>query len=94
MLPEFQHGRRPDEVLFHTARLDDEFIQIFLSKAMDRPGHWRVRAVFCDLSGRATDERAFDVEQKRPIAFRILRPGKSDFVYQPPPKGGGRAAKP
>lgn len=86
--------RQPDEVLLHQGMIGDETVLVFLTHAADCLNHWRVRAVFCDPTGEALDEKVLHLPRSKRLTFRITRFGKPDFTYPVPRDGSATATAP
>jgi len=86
--------RRLDEVLLHRGFLGDEVVLVFITHAADQLNHWRIRAVFCDPSGEALDERWLHLSRTKRLAFTVTRFGKPDFTFPVPRDGNATAPAP
>lgn len=82
--------RRPDEVALYRGSHGHEVVSVFISRAADRPNHWRVRAVFSAPDGFPKAERVLHLDRTKPLAFTISRLGEPPFTFPP---GGARAAR-
>lgn len=86
--------RQPDEVLLHRGSIGDESILVFLTHAADCLNHWRIRAVFCEPSGEALDEKVLHVPRWKRLAFSIKRFGRPDFTFPVSRDGNSTAPTP
>ena len=75
---------REDELRLHRGPFGDEHVALFVAAAADRPGHYRIRAVFADREGYVTDECIVFHKRAGPMRLKITRFGKPDFLFTAP----------